>query len=177
MSWEARHKLAQLRGGRAGMVKVSKFSIHWSASERNCSGADAQVISLSLLSCHLSSFCWAVNCLPYLWTRSGIVFCPRSSRPRSPLRWHHEWHVSNVYFNRKPITDIHTSTTPDYDPTSAHCACMIMNLTLRRLALSNLIHRLEEGLNLKSECIVVSAMVHLPQEWNFGFPKSMGKWC
>ena len=27
-----------------------------------------------------------------------------------------------------------------------------------------LLHRPEEGLNLKSECILVSAMVHLPQE-------------
>ena len=33
---------------------------------------------------------------------------------------------------------------------------------------SQLIHRPEEGLDLKSECIEVSAMVHLPQEWNFG---------
>ena len=54
---------------------------------------------LSLLSCHLSFFCWAVNCLSYLWTRSGIVFCPPSSQPRSPSRWHHEWHVPKRYIN------------------------------------------------------------------------------
>ena len=37
--------------------------------------------------------------------------------------------------------------------------------------------RPEEGSNLKSECVLVSAMVHLTQEWNFGLPTSMGKWC
>ena len=36
-----------------------------------------------------------------------------------------------VYFNRKPITDTHTSTTSDYDPTSTRCTCtIIMSLTL-----------------------------------------------
>ena len=30
--------------------------------------------------------------------------------------------------------------------------------------ITKLIHRPEKGLNLKSECIVVSAMVHLPQK-------------
>ena len=30
--------------------------------------------------------------------------------------------------------------------------------------ITKLIHRPEEGLNFKSECILVSAMVHLPQE-------------
>ena len=38
-----------------------------------------------------------------------------------------------------------------------------------------LIHRPEEELDLKSECILVSAMVHLPQEWNFGFHKQVWK--
>ena len=33
------------------------------------------------------------------------------------------------------------------------------------------------GWNVKSECIVVSAMVHLPQEKNFGSPTSLAKWC
>ena len=42
---------------------------------------------------------------------------------------------------------------------------------------ATLIHRTEKGLNLKSECILVSAMVHLPQEWNFGSQTSMGNWC
>jgi len=32
-------------------------------------------------------------------------------------------------------------------------------------------------LDLKFEYILVSAMVHLPQQWNFGSPTSMGKWC
>ena len=39
------------------------------------------------------------------------------------------------------------------------------------------IYRPEEGLYLKFECILVSAMVHLPQELNFGSPTSVGKWC
>ena len=39
---------------------------------------------LSLLSCRLSSFCWAVNTLPYIWTRSGVIFYLPSPRPRSP---------------------------------------------------------------------------------------------
>ena len=42
---------------------------------------------LSLLSCCLSSFCWAVNRLPYIWTRSGVVFYLLSPWPRSP--YHH----------------------------------------------------------------------------------------
>ena len=53
---------------------------------------------LSPLSCHLSSFCWAVNRLPYIWTRSGVVFYPPSPRPQSPChctvaQLHPEWHV------------------------------------------------------------------------------------
>ena len=43
---------------------------------------------LSPLSCRLSSFCWAVNRLPYIWTRSGVVFCPLSPRPQSPCQLH-----------------------------------------------------------------------------------------
>ena len=35
--------------------------------------------------------------------------------------------------------------------------------------------RPEEGLNLKSECILVSAMVYLHQKWNFGLPTSVEK--
>ena len=39
--------------------------------------------------------------------------------------------------NRKPITDRHTSTTSDKNPTSAHCTCTIMCFTpLRRLAIT-----------------------------------------
>ena len=34
-------------------------------------------------------------------------------------------------------------------------------------------HRPEKGSNLESESILVSAMVHLPQEWNFGSQTSM----
>ena len=49
------------------------------------------------------------------------------------------------------------------------------NLKDRR-NITKLIHRPEKGLNLKSECILVSAMVHLPQEWNFGSPTIMEKW-
>ena len=39
---------------------------------------------LSSLSCCLSSFCWAVNLPPYIWTRSGIVFYLPSPRPGFP---------------------------------------------------------------------------------------------
>jgi len=50
----------------------------------------------SLLSCRLSSFCWAINRLPYIWTRSGVVFYLSSPQPRSPCHraiWHPERHV------------------------------------------------------------------------------------
>ena len=44
-----------------------------------------------------------------------------------------------IYFNRKPVTDRHTNTTSDKDPTSAptsaRSACTIMSLTLRRSAI------------------------------------------
>ena len=55
---------------------------------------------VSLLPCCLSSFCWAVNRLPYIWTRSGIA---RSSVLRvlgldlhAIAPWHHERHVPEV---------------------------------------------------------------------------------
>ena len=38
---------------------------------------------LSSLSC-LSSFCWAASRLPYIWTRSGVVFYLPSPRSRFP---------------------------------------------------------------------------------------------
>ena len=56
------------------------------ASKVNCSGWSR------LLSCHLSSFCWAVNRLPYLWTHSlacshrlsseSIAIAPWTTRAR-----------------------------------------------------------------------------------------------
>ena len=75
---------------------------------------------LSPLSCCLSSFCWAVNRLPYIWTHSGIIFYPPSPQPRSPCQYHHmmaSWAARAkgtysmhraVYFNGKPVTDRHT---------------------------------------------------------------------
>ena len=39
--------------------------VHGSVSEVNCSGAYAQVIS-----CHLSSHCWRLNHLLFIWTHS-----------------------------------------------------------------------------------------------------------
>ena len=68
---------------------------------------------LSPLPCHLSSFCWAVNHLPYIWTHSGVA---RSSvlwvldlDLHAIAWWHHERHVPKVYFNRKPVMDRHTN--------------------------------------------------------------------
>ena len=37
----------------------------------------------SPLSCRLSCFCWVVNRLPYIWTRSGVVLYLPNPRPRS----------------------------------------------------------------------------------------------
>ena len=55
---------------------------------------------LSPLPCRLSSFCWAVNRLSYIWTRSGVA---RSSVLRvlgfdlhAIARWHHERHMPKV---------------------------------------------------------------------------------
>ena len=44
-------------------------------------------------------------------------------------------YVNPVYFNHKTVTDRHTNTTSDKDPTSARPACTIMCLMLRRLAI------------------------------------------
>ena len=91
--------------------------------------------SLSPLSCRLSSFCWTVNRLPYIWTCSGIVFYPLSPRTWSPC--HVPLHDSimsgtcqkirklciNPYIsiiNQLQNTYIHTSTTSDQDPSSTH---------------------------------------------------------
>ena len=63
----------------------SKSLVYWCAS-----------CLLSRLSC-LSSFCWAVNCLLYLWTCSGVIFYPPSPQP--PSQWHHERHVPKKYVN------------------------------------------------------------------------------
>ena len=69
---------------------------------------------LSPLSCCLSSFYWGVNCLPCIWTRSGVFYLS-SPRPRSPC--HHamaSWaarakrYINPIYFNRKPVMNIHT---------------------------------------------------------------------
>ena len=57
---------------------------------------------LSSLSCRLSSFCWAVNRLPYIWTRSVFIFYLPSPRPwslRHRTRWHPERHVPKVRIN------------------------------------------------------------------------------
>ena len=48
---------------------------------------------LSLLSCRLSSHCWAVYRLLYLWTRSLACHCLLSSESSIALGWHHERHV------------------------------------------------------------------------------------
>ena len=52
---------------------------------------------LSSLSCRLSSFCWAVNRLPYIWTCSVVIFYLPSPWPRS-LRYR-ERHVPKVCIN------------------------------------------------------------------------------
>ena len=53
----------------------SKLLVWWCASR-----------FLSPLSCRLSSFCWAVNRLPYIWTSSCVDFYPPSPWPWSPSR-------------------------------------------------------------------------------------------
>ena len=99
----SRRRCAVLRLSHLWVSKLRKSLGCWSASR-----------FLSPLSC-----CWAVNRLPYPWTRSGVVFYPPSSQPRPPSRWHHEWHVPKRYVNPyisivNPLrTYIHTSTTSD----------------------------------------------------------------
>ena len=88
---------------------------------------------LSPLSCRLSSFCWTVNHLPYIWTCSGIIY------PPSPWTWscHVPSHDSimsgmcqkirklciNPYIsivNKLRNAYVRTSTTSDQDHSSAH---------------------------------------------------------
>ena len=59
----ARRCRAVLRLSAARVSEWSKSLWWWRASR-----------FLSLLACRLSSFCWAANRLPYIWTRSGVVF-------------------------------------------------------------------------------------------------------
>ena len=80
-TWKVRNGKAQSAGEmtpccplpiRSWVSERSKWLGWWRASR-----------FLSPLSC-LSSFCWAVNHLPYIWTRSGVVFYLPSPRPQSP---------------------------------------------------------------------------------------------
>ena len=56
-----------------------------SESEVKRSGVDVQVVLLSRLS-SLSCFCWALNCLLYFWTCSGVVFYPPTRSSTSTSR-------------------------------------------------------------------------------------------
>ena len=93
---------------------------------------------LSPLSCRLSSFCWAVNHLPYIWTRSGAVFYPPSLcdlklHAIHVARRRPERHVPKV---RKLCIHPYISivnplqTEAQQGPTSARRAHTIMSLTL-----------------------------------------------
>ena len=76
--------------------------------------------------------------------------------------------VKPVYFNRKPVTDRHTSTNSDQDPTSARRACTIMYLTLRRSAIILLMAK-EAGVPYKSIkydlCILKAKYKNLANEF------------
>ena len=50
-------------------------------------------------------------------------------------------------------------------------------LQITNVSIIKLIHRPEEGLNLKSACILVSAMVHLYPRIKLASPTSVRKWC
>ena len=56
----------------------------WVSERNNSLGCWRASRFLSPLSCHLSTFCWAVNRLPYIWNRSG-VFYPPGPRLRPPF--------------------------------------------------------------------------------------------
>ena len=107
----------------AGHVQSSKMAKHkvwlrWCCAVRlSCSQVSERSKSLgcwlvghllSPLSCRLSSFCWVVNCLSYLWTS---VFRLLRVPELHCVRLHHERHVPKryvnyIYFNRKPVIDI-----------------------------------------------------------------------
>ena len=100
---------------------------------------------LSLSSYRVSSHCWALNRLLYLYILS--LACRRrlaseesaimsTSIQKRDTCWRvRKLCVKPVYFSRKPVTDRHTNTSSDLDPTSARCTCTIMCLTLRRSAI------------------------------------------
>ena len=66
---------------------VLRLSVYESASKVNRSGGDAQVVSC----CHclvIHPFVeQLINRLPYIWTRSGVVFYPRLDL-HAIVRWH-----------------------------------------------------------------------------------------
>ena len=96
------------------------------SSKVNRSGGDASCHSYLVI---FHPFVEQLTCLPYIRTRSGVVFCPPSPRPRSPCHAPSRDGIMSgtcqkvrklcIYFNRKPLrtkiqTYKHTSTTSDY---------------------------------------------------------------
>ena len=76
---------------------VLRLSCLWVSERITSLGCWHTSCLLSPLSCCLSSFYWVVNCLPYLWTRSGIDFCSSSLQP--PLHAIASWapHAEKVH--------------------------------------------------------------------------------
>ena len=85
---------------------------------------------LSLLSCCLSSFCWAVNCLPYLWTRFGVVFYPRAKKVHKPTYFNRKTHNGHTYIH----THTYIQTQPQTKTPLAPAMPARLSLTLRHSA-------------------------------------------
>ena len=87
-------KMAKLEAQLRWHHAVLHLSRSWVSKRSKSLGCWRVTRLLSPLSCHLSSLCWAVNRLPYLWTCSGVDCCPLSPQPQLHCtRLHHEWHV------------------------------------------------------------------------------------
>ena len=104
---------------------------------------------LSKLSYRLSSFCWAVNRFPYIWTHSGVFLYFPSPRP--PSMWVAcakevcKQCVNPYILIVNPLrTDRHASTTSDLHPTSARLPCTITSLTLRCLVIYTKLTSIDE---------------------------------
>ena len=92
-TWKVKSdKMVKLKHCRNDTILSSAYPSHGSASQVNCLGADMQVVSCHY--CHLSSFCWAVNCLPLNLT-SGLVLASSSILRLLDLDLHRmpKWYV------------------------------------------------------------------------------------
>ena len=77
-TWKVRsNKMAKLKAlsrRHCAVLHLSRAQVSDQSKSLRCWHASR---FLSPLSCCLSSFCWAVNRLPYIWTHSGVVFYPQ----------------------------------------------------------------------------------------------------